>query len=252
MLNQEQIQHFRKFGYLVIKQAANSQTIESLRAITEQHLEQAIEPIELESDVHYPGAPESKDAPGGKTARRLLDAYHRDVLFKEWANKPSITKCIRQILQSKELYINPNHHNCVMTKHPKYSSQTNWHRDTRYWHFSDKYLVNAWLALGDEQKDNGGMQILPGSHRWEIESNALDEKQFLIESNKSNQSRLSIAEHVDLNAGDLLLFSAHCFHAAGKNHTNDMKLSLVFTYHDETTKPLPNTKSSKLAEIKIL
>ncbi len=29
----------------------------------------------LEADVHYPGAPESPDAPGGQTIRRLLHAY---------------------------------------------------------------------------------------------------------------------------------------------------------------------------------
>lgn len=252
MLNAQQIEFFRRFGYLVIEQVANQDTISNLRAVTQTHLQNKTEPIELETEVHYPGAPESKKAPGGDTARRLLDAYHRDNVFESWAHHVFITESIRQLLQSDELYLNPNHHNCIMTKQPAYSSQTNWHRDTRYWHFSNKYLINAWLALGDEKEANGGMQILPGSHRWEIEPDALDEKQFLIEENKSNQSRISIAENVNLNAGDLLLFSAHCFHAAGKNQTDQTKFSLVFTYHGETTKPLPDTKSSILPEIKIL
>lgn len=252
MLKPQQIEHFKRFGYLIIKQAANKQTIQTLQTITEAQLKAKTEPLELESEVHYPGSPASKGAPGGDTARRLLNAYYRDTAFKEWAHNTPITEGIKQLLQSNELYLNPNHHNCIMTKHPEYSSQTNWHRDTRYWHFSNKYLINAWLALGDEKKNNGGMQILPGSHRWEIESDALDEKQFLIENHKSNQSRISIAEDVELNAGDLLLFSAHCFHAAGKNQTEQSKFSLVFTYHDENTKPLPDSKSSKLPAIKIL
>jgi len=76
--------------------------------------------------------------------------------------------------------------------------------------------------LGDEKAENGGMLILPGSHRWDVSADALDEAQFLI---------------------------AHCFHAAGKNTTDKQKYSLVFTYHGEDTKALLNTKSSTLPPI---
>ncbi|MGH1542381.1 MAG: phytanoyl-CoA dioxygenase family protein [Arenicella sp.] len=252
MLTQTQVNHFIINGYLILQQAADSQTIDHMRQVTQQQLTDRKRPFELEADVHYPGAPDSVNAPGGTTTRRLLDAYHRDPAYRNWATSSELTQNIQQLLQAQSLYINPNHHNCVMTKQPEFSSRTNWHRDTRYWSFSNKYLINAWLALGDEKKENGGMLVLPGSHRWEIEEDALDEAQFLLEDHPSNQTRLSLAQHVDLNAGDCLLFSAHCFHAAGANTTDQNKYSLVFTYHGETTKPLANSKSSKLLPIAVL
>ena len=251
MLTEQQVEHFVRFGYVILPQAANADELITLREVTEGQLASRQAPYELEADVHYPGSPESEDAVGGQTIRRLLHAYTRDEAYTNWAENPQITASIKQLLGSEQLYISPNHHNCIMTKQPAFSSKTNWHRDTRYWHFTNKYLINSWLALGDEKAENGGMLILPGSHRWDVDASSLDDAQFLIEDHPANSARLTLAKQVDLNAGDCLLFSAHCFHAAGANLTKRRKFSLVFTYHGENTESLANTKSSVLPPIKI-
>jgi len=230
-----QIQQFKIDGYLVLPNALNTAELNSLRVLTEQHLEKRIEPLELETDVQYPGSPNSTKDEGGLTIRRLLNAYQREETLQTIAKRKDITGAIQQILASNNLFLNPNHHNCVMTKQPAFSSETLWHRDTRYWNFNNKYLVNAWFALGDEKEENGAMKILPGSHRWEVQDDALDKAQFLKLDHPYNQDRLETQRLVSLNAGDLLLFSAHCFHAAGKNTTQNSKYSLVFTYHGERT-----------------
>ena len=246
-----QIQQFKIDGYLIIPNALNDTERLALRQLAQDHGEQRIEPFELEADVHYPGAPKNAKAQGGKTIRRLLLAYQRDEQFKRIAERQDITTAIQQILGTQELWLNPNHHNCVMTKQPAFSSETLWHRDTRYWNFSEKYLINAWFALGDEQLENGAMKILPGSHRWEVQERALDEAQFLKLDHPDNRDRLATQRLVTLNAGDALLFSAHCFHAAGKNTTDQSKYSLVFTYHGEGIQPLGG-RSNALPEIRVV
>lgn len=249
MLTHAQIQQFKIDGYLVLPQLFTERQQFELQALTQAHLTQRIEPFELEADVHYPGAPASTTEAGGQTIRRLLLAYQRDALFRSYAELPQITAAIQAILDCDTVYLNPNHHNCVMTKQPEYSSETLWHRDTRYWNFSDKYLINAWFALGDERQENGAMKILPGSHRWEVREAALDAAQFLKVEHPDNKDRLPTQRLVPLNAGDVLLFSAHCFHAAGKNTTDKPKFSMVFTYHSESTQPLPGTHSASRPEI---
>lgn len=251
MLTEQQIEHFVQFGYVILPGAASAAEVENLRHVTEAELATRNKPFELEADVQYAGAPLSREAEGGQTIRRLLHAYNRQTAYTDWANKPLITEAIKSLLGTRGLFISPNHHNCIMTKQPAFSSKTSWHRDTRYWNFTNKYLINSWLALGDEKAENGGMLILPGSHRWDVDTNALDEAQFLIEDHPSNIARLTLAKQVDLNAGDCLLFSAHCFHAAGANLTDKRKFSLVYTYHGDTTQSLPNTRSATLPSIKI-
>jgi len=251
-LSAAQVQQFKIDGYLLIPGLVNVDLLEQLRNLTETHLAQRIKPYELEAEVKYPGAPNSIEAVGGDTIRRLSQAFDRNALLSALAKMPEIAEAIHQILGCKRLYLNPNHHNCVMTKLPDYSSETLWHRDTRYWNFDNKYLINAWTALGDELEENGAMKVLPGSHRWDVQEDALDEAQFLKLDHPYNLDRLATQRVVTLNAGDVLLFSAHCFHAAGKNQTDQPKFSAVFTYHGENTKPLPNTHSSSRPDIQII
>lgn len=251
-LSHAQIQQFKIDGYLVLPSLLDESECAALRDLTLAQLDARVEPFELETEVQYPGAPNSADAVGGKTIRRLLHAHQRSALFRRYAEHPAVIEGILQILGCNHLMLNPNHHNCVMTKQPQFSSETLWHRDTRYWNFSNKYLINAWFALGHERADNGAMKILPGSHRWDVLDSALDEAQFLKPDHPDNQWRLDTQRLVPLNAGDVLLFSAHCFHAAGQNCTDQSKLSMVFTYHGESTQPLEGTHSASRDEIKIL
>jgi len=251
MLTHAQLQQFKIDGYLVLSEVFSPQQVQTLRDLTTEHLSLRQAPFELEAEVSYPGAPVNKDAEGGDTIRRLRMAYQRGADYLKAARHDDITSAVRQILGGEQLYINPNHHNCVMTKLPEFSSVTHWHRDTRYWHFDNKYLINAWVALGDEKQENGCMKILPGSHRWDVRPQALDDAQFLIPEHSDNEWRLNTERLVTLEPGDVLLFSAHCFHAAGKNVTNKPKYSLVYTYHNEETQPINGTNSATLDPILI-
>lgn len=252
MLTPEQVQTFNEQGFVVLPSVADAKTIELMRETTFAQLKSREQPLELESAVNYPGAPESKDAPGGDTARRLLMAYDRAPVFRDWAHQEYITQNIQQLLQSNELWFTPNHHNTVMTKHPKYSSDTLWHRDTRYWHYSDNRLINAWTALGSEHQLNGGMKVIPGSHLWHVDDQGLDDLQFLKLDYEGNQAMLEKAIYVNLNPGDVLLFSPFIFHAADRCKVDELKCSLVFTYHGEETVPVSNTKSSRLPEVQVI
>lgn len=251
-LSNAQIQQFKIDGYLVLKNILSIDKCTQLQELVVRHLSKRIEPFELEAKVQYPGAPQSTTAAGGETIRRLLMAYQRDPQLSNIATLPAIIEAIQQILDAKALYLNPNHHNCVMTKMPAYSSKTLWHRDTRYWSFNNKYLINAWFALGDEHEDNGSLKILPGSHRWDVSIEDLDEAQFLKPGHSGNFNRLATQRSVNLNTGDALLFSANCFHAAGKNITENPKISAVFTYHGRETRPIVDSHSANLPEIQVL
>ena len=248
-LSHAQIQQFKIDGYLKLSGQLEQEQLSAIRALVDTHLAQRIEPFELEADVHYPGAPESRLAPGGETIRRLKSAFTRAPELKALARLPVVVDAIAQILDSQHVLLNPNHHNCVMTKQPAFSSETLWHRDTRYWNFNNKYLINSWVAVGDEKAENGAMKILPGSHRWELADGAVDEAQFLITDHPDNIDRLKTSRTVEMHPGDILLFSAHCFHAAGRNQTTKPKYSAVFTYHGEDTVPLPGTQSAVGDEI---
>ena len=70
--------------------------VAALRALSERHQDH-VAPIEYEADLRYPGAPESRQAEGGQTVRRLLSAYGRDPLYAQWATDPAIGRGWRAI-----------------------------------------------------------------------------------------------------------------------------------------------------------
>lgn len=244
----EECAAFARDGFVVARNLAPTKLRETLLERARQQLVAAIEPLEYESDVHYPGAPATRDAPGGSTVRRLLKAYGRDAAFRVWASHPVLTGRIKQLL-GNDVVLPQAHHNCVMTKHPRYGSATLWHQDTRYWSYARPDLINVWLALGSERLDNGCLRLLPASHRMQIEPQQLDELQFLRTDLSMNQPLIEAQVSAELDPGDVLFFHARVFHSASQNRSTRTKFSLVYTYRASDNLPLANSRSSALPDI---
>ncbi len=243
-----ELAQFQRDGYAIMRGLAPAATLARMREVALQHLAEPRLPVEYETDTQYPGAPASRDAPGGRTVRRLLQAVARDAVFREWALSPLVAQRLQQLLGPRVM-LSQTHHNCVMTKNPAYSSVTNWHRDIRYWSFDKPELVSVWLALGEEQIKNGCLLLLPGSHRTEVHPDQLDPAQFLRPDVAENRDLLRTQIAAELHAGDVLFFHCRLFHAAGHNQTPETKLSVVHTYHAAANHPLPGTRSAALPDL---
>jgi phytanoyl-CoA hydroxylase len=248
MLTPAQILEFKTNGYLVFPGFSPPQFCDEVVAFARNELQQQAMPIEYEADVQYPGAPISRSALGGTTARRLLMASARAPMLREWATGSPIKEILQQLL-GQVVFLSQAHHNCIMTKQPAFSSITGWHRDSRYWSFARADLVSAWLALGNERAENGCLWVIPGSHRTAIEADQLDEKQFLKTDFAKNKALLQQTIEVPLAQGDLLLFHSNLFHAAGRNTTDKTKFSMVFTYRSGDNPPQSGSRSTSQPEL---
>lgn len=248
-ISAEQQVFFADQGYLILRRALASEAVLALRQIAETELSQAAAPLEYEAEVHYPGSPINLEAPGGRTIRRLLRAWDRQAEYRAWATRPDLVEAVAALLQSRQLCLVRNHHNCVMTKHPQYSSATLWHQDIRYWSFQQADLVNAWLALGEEKARNGCMRLIPGSHRVDWESDRFDQEKFFRPDHPANRVLMHQALRAELQPGDVLLFHSRLLHAAGRNHTQERKIALVFSYRRADNLPLPGTRSTQQEDI---
>ena len=249
-LSETQRRQFHRDGYLVIKQLVAPATCDTMLAVTHEQLLAAQEPVEFETDVGYPGAPESFDAPGGRTIRRLRGAYDRAPVFREWATNPEQVERLQQLL-AEPVCLTLAHHNCVMTKHPHFGTATGWHRDIRYWSFARPELVIVWLALGPEDAQTGGLRFLPGSHLKDIAPHQLDELDFLRPEVAENQALFATGRQVDLQQGDVVFFHSKLFHAAGRNDSEAVKTSVAFAYRGVSNLPVPGSKSAAAGEVEL-
>ena len=240
---------FWRDGFFIRRGLVQKKQCIELREIAEQHLANQLAPIEYEVDVQYPGSPMDRDAKGGKTPRRLLQAFSRHNKFRCWAQSQALFSILAKLFGSGDLSLSQCHHNCIMTKQPGYSSETRWHQDNRYWSFDEENLISVWLALGDEDSQNGCLRVIKGSHREEFDPQRFDDAQFLRTDLLVNEKLVDQSIPLELSVGDVLFFHSKLLHSAGRNLTRKSKLSLVFTYHERKNRPVLNSRSARFPDI---
>jgi phytanoyl-CoA hydroxylase len=247
---QAQIEQLRDQGYVVVPRFVPPEELAQLNEAARAQLTARAEPLEFEADLRYPGAPLSRTAAGGETVRRLLDAYARDPVFARWGTAPAVRDWMEAYF-GEGVLMSRTHHNCLMTKHPLYGSLTNWHRDIRYWSFEREDLVSVWLALGEEQIDNGALWFVPDSHRMVLDAERFDEAKFLRTDRADNAEVLRAADSPRLAPGDAVFFHCNTLHSAGNNRSDAVKFSLVYTYHGRSNAPQAGTRSSSKPEVEL-
>jgi len=238
----------REYGYVVVPQFVPPGDLVRLNEVARRQLELRAEPVEFEADLQYPGAPPSRTAAGGETVRRLLDAYARDPAFAAVAGSPRARAWVRAYFGA-QVMMSRAHHNCLMTKHPRYGSLTGWHRDVRYWSFQREDLISMWVALGTEEVANGALWFVPGSHNLSLDAPQFDAMKFFRADEPGNAQIIATAVSPLLAPGDAVFFHAKTLHSAGKNETSEVKLSLVYTYHAADNAPLAGSRSASKAEV---
>lgn len=248
MLTSAQVVQFKNFGYVIVPEFASAEYCEDVVTLARRELKNQIMPIEYEADTLYPGAPQSRAAEGGDTARRLLRATQRSERLIEWATCEPLKAVLRQVL-GENIFLSQSHHNCIMIKKPTFSSTTGWHRENRNWRFERPELVSARLALTNEHEENGCLWVIPNSHKWQIDSYQLDKNQFLRTDFDRNIDLIRNAVPILLNKGDLLLTHSNLFQAAGRNTTNNTMYCMVFTYRAADNPPVRGSRSASVMEI---
>ena len=243
-----QIAELNERGYVVVPSFVPDRELAELNEAARSQLAARAQPLELEADLRYPGAPPSRVAAGGETVRRLLDAYARDPAFSARAAAPAVRRWMEAYFGERAL-MSRAHHNCLMTKHPRYGSMTGWHRDIRYWSFAQDNLISVWVALGAESVENGALWLVPGSHGMAFDADRFDEARFFRADRADNVEIIRGAVSPPLAPGDALFFHCSTLHSAGQNLTERVKFSLVYTYHGRSNTPQAGTRSASRPEV---
>lgn len=246
--SEAQLQEFERDGFIIARQLAPPDLFQQLLEQADRLASDPQPPVEYEAAVGYPGSPESLDAPGGQTIRRVRRIIGRHPVFLEWASHPCIVGRLRQLL-APDLVVPLAHHNCIMFKDPKFSSDTGWHQDVRYWRYQRPELVSVLLALDDNLPDTGSLQFIPGTHRMTFSKDQLDEESFLREDHPANQPLLEQVVKTEVQRGDVVFFHCRTFHAASRNRSPQWRRSLILTYTSLDNRPIEGTRSADLPEI---
>jgi len=139
VLSADQIDHFGKDGYVAPIRAISPERAGSIR----QRLE------ELERNT-------------GHTLRGFL--RDRPHLLFPWLNE--LIREERIVDAVEDLY--GGNLMCwgssFFVKEPGEPTFVSWHQDATYWGLSSSDVVTVWLALSESTRENGAMEVVPGTH----------------------------------------------------------------------------------------
>jgi phytanoyl-CoA hydroxylase len=105
------------------------------------------------------------------------------------------------------------------------------HQDNLFLQAHPETCLAAWVAVDDCDAANGGLQVVPGSHRYEIVCpGAADPTESFTTVAISAPEELSTVQ-TEMRAGDVLFFHGSTAHGSGPNRTTDrFRRSLIFHY----------------------
>jgi len=105
-----------------------------------------------------------------------------------------------------------------INKSPGAGSFIKWHQDNGYTEGQIPPYLTCWLALDDSTLENGGLEVIPGSHVHGDHAHVWEGVHAVIP-----ESAIEAQRKIALNAkaGELLVFSSHLVHQTVGNATND-------------------------------
>ena len=119
----------------------------------------------------------------------------------------------------------------ALVKPPRISGDKPWHQDAAYFRGSDPNLMfGVWIALDPATRENGCMEVIPGSHLRGPAPHVPAEDINLC-TIRPDLIRLDDRVALPMEPGDVLIFHSLVHHYTAANRSNQRRRALQFHYH---------------------
>lgn len=221
-LSDEQLHSFHEQGFLNGVRVLSDDQIAILRA----ELADLVEPEHAGRELWYEyNSNESADPNTvlfhALGAWRIKPGFH-DVLWH-----PGFTVPASQLLEGAVRFW----HDQLFCKPARHGGVVAWHQDYSYWTRTRPMAhLTCWIGLDDGTADNGCVQYIPGSHRWDLlPITGLAGDMAAIEQVLSNEQweRFQNPVPVELRAGECSFHHPLMVHGSFENRTNQLRRATV-------------------------
>ncbi len=147
---------------------------------------------------------------------RMLRPHLWDDLALRWMLDPRLNECLIALLGGEPYAAQT----MVYFKPPGARGQA-LHQDNYYLRVAPGTCMAAWLALDDCDEANGCLEVVPGSHRWDILCTIDADTTISFTSVTVPLAPGQKAEPVRMKAGDVMFFNGSIVHGSQPNTTPD-------------------------------
>lgn len=220
-LTSDQIAFFRENGYLAGIRLLDDEQIETLRA----EVMALVDPGHPGNSLFYEfNSNESADPQKilfhALGAWRIMPGLH-DILWH-----PGFTVPASQLLEGPvrfwhdQLFYKPAHHGGVVI----------WHQDYSYWTRTTPMAhLSCWIGLDDSTRENGCVNYVPGSHKWNLLPRAdfANDMDAILGSLTNEQRQLFKPVPIEMKKGECSFHHPLMVHGSYENRTERSRRAVV-------------------------
>ncbi len=244
-LSHDEIEFYRENGYVSGTRLLDDRQVAALRAELDTFFDPNHDGNELWYEYH---ANESTSADTvlfhALGSWRLAPGFH-DALWN-----PRFAVPASQLVKGPvrfwhdQLFCKPAHHGGVVA----------WHQDYSYWTRTTPMChLTCWIALDDATVDNGCLQYVPKSHRWDLLpitglAGDMDAIQEVLNEDQWEQFQSPVA--IELKAGECSFHHPLMVHGSFENRTPNPRRALVLNVFRDGV--CSNTNDEMLAGVPVI
>jgi phytanoyl-CoA hydroxylase len=230
-MNIETIAQYRRDGYLVVPGMLEPAHVDHcLTALSELAADPALEPGRRDGRgafIALEPAADTVAAPRADLIRKFGDFTDAVPALLRAAMSARLHQVLDALMGQGRVLLQE----MALVKPPKFSGEKPWHQDAAYFRGNDPNLMfGVWIALDPATRENGCMEVIPGSHLLGPAPHvpAEDINLCTIRPDLVHAER-RIA--LPMNPGDVLIFHSLTHHYTAANRSNQRRRALQFHYH---------------------
>ncbi len=160
MLSKDQIEAYRRDGFIVVAGVLSTAEINALREVTDGLVEQARSVAE-HNEVYDLEPSHSSDDP---RVRRIKTPHIQHPIYDAIMRHDAILRILQQLIGSAIRYDTSK----LNMKSPGYGAAVEWHQDWAFYPHTNSDLCAVGVMMDDCEIENGPLLCIPGSHKGPV------------------------------------------------------------------------------------
>lgn len=215
-ISDEQVSSYERDGAIALTSVIDPAAVETMRQTIERMLDD-----------------EKKAGERGYFDRKRQ--WERYAEFRDLCTRSALPGIAAKLMRSSKVNLL---YDQVFVKEPGANTPTPWHNDMPYWPIRGGQVVTLWVAFDPVTLENGGVEFVRGSHKWNAryrtfgykdgkatptDEHATDEAGYVdMPDFNAERDKYDIISW-NLKPGDALAFDAMVLHGAGSNTRSDVR-----------------------------
>ncbi len=239
LLSDAQASHYHEHGYTLARNLFDADEIDLLRQSAKQ---------DHELDKRSYGR---ADGEGG-VVRLSLWNHPGDGIYGMFARCARVARSAEKLLGG-EVY---HYHSKMIMKDAKVGGAWTWHQDYGYWYHNavlQPLLLSVFIAVDPARKENGCLQVIPGSHHCGRIDHSLTGEQSGADRARVEEllKRLPL-EYVEMEPGDALFFHCNLLHRSDQNHSERPRWSMICCYNAARNDPYQESRHPRYTPLSVV